>query len=623
MTNRSICHLSSRISCCFVFKTWNRLPYCLLNIHSHYVAMFLFYSSEFLVHFQYQRFTQHTIFTSVLLFLSIWQCKMAIDGVFLLAVLVTLHGCYVSGADECPPWHFTPENATVSCSQCNWFHYSAASCNERTSLIDIATFVTASNNSYPLYVGKPLFKMNFSAGTIEGSVSFRELPDTLSELEDYFCGSSNRQGKLCGECRAGCGVSIYTYYGLPCACPCHKYGIALFLLLEITFSTIFYMVLLLTNFSVNSSKWTTIIFYFQAIAFIIGNEEHGYAAFAMSGDWVPIALHTLYGVWNMDFLRLVIKPFCVSPNVSTLGAISTGYISAFWPLFLVLSTSMAVYLHKYNYKVVVYPWKVLNWMTMSYFQRQLNNINLIHTFATCILLSHTKLVYVCTSLLTIMKVSHQGSMGKAISTPTHYSFDPYVRYFELDHILYIFLALVIFTFVGMLLPLALIIYPTRCGTWLGNKCKWKRIRIAVRTFIEAFNGSYNDGSAGTKDYRAVPGVLLFLRSALVAFFLLRNVSIFHGEYSYLCGAFIFMTLASFFGLLKPYKVKIHNLYDVLILCLTAIQCLIFFMTLSVYKVGATLFHVLTALTFSCLFLFLFHIVKPLIVKLMLTNATHF
>ena len=292
------------------------------------------------------------------------------------------------------------------------------------------------------------------------------MPNNLSELEDYFCGSSNRQGKLCAECRAGCGVSIYTYYGLPCACPCHKYGIALFLLLEITFSTIFYVVLLLTNFLVNSSKWTTIIFYFQAAAYTIGNEKHVNAALAVSGDWVPIALHTLYGVWNMDFLRLVVKPFCISPNVSTLGAISTGYISAIWPLFLVLFTSMAIYLHKYNFKVVVYAWKAMNWITMG-FKRQLQNINLIHTFATFFLLSHTKLAYVCILLLTVMQVSYQDLIGQPISGEALYSFDPYICYFKQEHILYSVLALVIFTFIGMLLPLALIIYPTRCGIYVA------------------------------------------------------------------------------------------------------------------------------------------------------------
>ena len=38
-----------------------------------------------------------------------------------------------------------------------------------------------------------------------------------------------------------------------------------------------------------------------------------------------------------------------------------------------------------------------------------------------------------------------------------------------------------------------------------------RLRNAVKTFIEAMNGSYKDGSAGTRDYRALPGLLLLLR----------------------------------------------------------------------------------------------------------------
>ena len=429
------------------------------------------------------------------------------------------------------------------------------------------------------------------------------MPDTLSELEDYFCGSSNRQGKLCAECRVGCGVSIYTYYGLPCACPCHSYGIALFLLLEITFSTIFYVVLLLTNFSVNSSKWTTIIFYSQTVAYMIGNEKHVNAAFAMSGNSVPIALHTLYGVWNMDFLRLVIKPFCISPNVSTLGAISTGYISALWPLFLVLSTSMAVYLHKYNFKVVVYAWKVLNWTTMGFCKRQLHSINLIHTFATFFLLSHTKLAYVSILLLTVMHVSKQDSIGQPISGEALYSFDPHIRCFKQEHILYSVLALVIFTFIGMLLPLALIIYPTRCGTWLGNKCKWKRLKIAVRTFIEAFNGSY-------KRLSCCSCYSSFIQECLCS---LRIVDIIHAELTIFCGALVFMTLAAFFGLLKPYKIKRHNLNDVLIFCGTAIQCLIFFMTASVYEVDATVFHIFTAISFSCFFLFIFNMFMPFII----------
>ena len=278
---------------------------------------------------------------------------------------------------------------------------------------------------------------------------------------------------------------------------------------------------------------------------------------------------------------------------------------------------MAVYLHKYNFKVVVYAWKVLNWTTMGFCKRQLHSINLIHTFATFFLLSHTKLAYVSILLLTVMHISTQDSIGQPISGEALYSFDPNIHYFKQEQILYSVLALVIFTFIGMLLPLTLIIYPTCCGTWLGNKCKWKRIRIAVRTFIEAFNGSYNDGLTGTKDYRAVPGILLSFRSAFVAFFSLRIVNIIHAELTIFCGALVFMTLAAFFGLLKPYKIKRHNLNDVLIFCGTAIQCLIFFMTASVNEVDANTFHIITAITLSCFFLFIFNMFMSFIMSVYL------
>ena len=45
----------------------------------------------------------------------------------------------------------------------------------------------------------------------------------------------------------------------------------------------------------------------------------------------------------------------------------------------------------------------------------------------------------------------------------------------------------------------LIIYHTRCGTWLGDKVPGVRLRNAVKTFAEAMNGSYKDSSAGKRD----------------------------------------------------------------------------------------------------------------------------
>ena len=46
--------------------------------------------------------------------------------------------------------------------------------------------------------------------------------------------------------------------------------------------------------------------------------------------------------------------------LSTLGAVTCGYISAVWPLILILLVSLAMELNKRDFKVAVYPWKFID-----------------------------------------------------------------------------------------------------------------------------------------------------------------------------------------------------------------------------------------------------------------------
>ena len=64
-----------------------------------------------------------------------------------------------------------------------------------------------------------------------------------------------------------------------------------------------------------------------------------------------------YGTWIFSG---VIPPFCVNEKLSTLGAVTCGYISAIWPLILILLVSLAMELNKRDFKIAVYPWKFIN-----------------------------------------------------------------------------------------------------------------------------------------------------------------------------------------------------------------------------------------------------------------------
>ena len=535
---------------------------------------------------------------------------MVAFGVGIPAVVflfLLLQGCDGGEDDKCPPWHFTPANATTPCSECSFPETDDFYCSDTGLIIDTSLIVTATEASYPLVIGKGIFgqKLNHTNTVLFlHSIIFFKLPPNISELEDFFCSGSKRQGFLCGQCKPGCGIAIYTYYGLPCECPCYSYGIPLYILLEIGFSTLFFAVLVMINFSANSSRWITIILYFKVVAHVISSDPYIYIVLAKSGDWVPIVLQSLYGIWNMDFLRLVIPRFCVSQGVSILGAISTGYISAFWPLVLVVLTSLAMHLHKRNFKLVVNAWNFINWASHGFFQRQ---VNLIYSFATFFVLSYLNIVYISICLMKPYHTLQIFWVGQQLKTMHLLSSDPFVNFLSRGHLLYAIPASIVLVLIGMLLPLVLILYPTRCGTWLGGRLQSGRLRNAVRTFVEAMNGSYKDGSSGTRDFRSLPGLMLLLIGVITIVIAFRESGIAKQVSCYLCICLLVLALAAFYGILRPYKSTRHNLFDVLIYCLIAAQCIYFYSIVSYFEYD----HGVLAITMFIPFLiFVANLLKP-------------
>ena len=67
--------------------------------------------------------------------------------------------------------------------------------------------------------------------------------------------------------------------------------IPLYILLEIGFSTLSFLVLVVLNFSANSSNWIGIILRFEI------TDPTTYSILAKSGHWLPISLNTL---WDLE-----------------------------------------------------------------------------------------------------------------------------------------------------------------------------------------------------------------------------------------------------------------------------------------------------------------------------------
>ena len=305
-----------------------------------------------------------------------------------------------------------------------------------------------------------------------------------------------------------------------------------------------------------------------------------FALLTQRSHYLPAVLHSVYGIWNMDYFRLAIAPFCVSETMSTFGALSCGYIAALWPLFLILFLSFAMVLHKRNIKVIVFLWQVINKISCGCIQQHFAGTNLIHTFATFFLLSYLKSLFVSFSLLRItIKFEIESETGALVQNG-QLSADPHIAYFSLGHLLYAVPALVVVFLLGVILPLLLILYTTRFNAILFGNCRSRRGWNAVKTFLDAFQGSYKDGTNGTRDYRAMSALYLVLRFVMGFTYSCDALFMKPSNYFLPFIALVFIIVAGFFGLAKPYKTKRHNLLDVLLCALSAVQIICLYATAS-------------------------------------------
>ena len=332
-------------------------------------------------------------------------------------------------------------------------------------------------------------------------------------------------------------------------------------MLEVGFSTLFFVLIFAARINSNSGKWIGLIFYCHALAGELVDGMLFTIAFQRISS-AALFLFTAYGIWNMDFFKRVIPPFCVSQKLSTLGAITCGYMSAVWPLILIILVSLAMELNKRDFKVAVYPWKFIDRVSCGVVKPWFAQTNPVHIFATFFILSYSKILFVSFSLLKItypQQLSH-GSTNNLRSL----SVDPHIHYFSPGHLPYVVPAITIIVTLGVLLPLLLILYPTRCGSrYFGGR--------VVKTFIEAFQGSYKDGTNGTRDYRAVSALYLVCRVVIWTYtvqFVKHQPTIPGGWFIV---SFLSMVGAAFFGFARPYKSSTHNLLDVLILTLLAVH----------------------------------------------------
>ena len=241
------------------------------------------------------------------------------------------------------------------------------------------------------------------------------------------------------------------------------YAIPLYLCIEFVPITVFYLIVLFFQVNLTSAPF---------IAFALFSQVGVYGVTSLFGPYSfetsPIVYYfivalTLYGIWNPDFFRYIIPPFCLSSSLKIIDVVLLDYISAFYPLCLIGLTWVCIELYSRNFKLIVWIWSKLNKCCCAKHVKLDNKSTVVDVFSTFLLLSYTKIlaVFVATIEPDFILSNHNYLTLKVLNV------DPSIEWFGIYNLPISFLLFLI-----LILPPTVILafYPTKRFRYLLLKC---------------------------------------------------------------------------------------------------------------------------------------------------------
>ena len=486
----------------------------------------------------------------------------------ILFLLILLSDLMKQTTAVCPPW-FIPDNSSRNGCSCHKSHL-AVKCGKNSSLLQFGYCMTYNSATERTEYGPCPYIRHFNKTAVVHKF-YIQLPENVSLLNEFMCGPLNREGTLCGKCKDGCGIALYSYT-LGCSkCWGHGYGWVLYYFLELFPMTVMYFLVVIFHIRATSSPLSALVFMSQIVVYTIRlnvplhmyieNEVTGFLYLALK------VLLVLCGIWSLDFFRAVIPPFCISSNIKTVHALALEYVVAFYPVCLVSITYVCIKLHDNNFRPVVWLWKPFHRHFVHLRRRWDSKASIINAFTTFLLLSFSKILFVSFTLFYTLHV--RDSAGAEKKYVLYY--DPTVEVHSEEYIAFATLAGCVLALFVVSPTALLILYPTRLFRRCVSRCGFRRWH-ALHMFVESFQGQYKDGTNGTRDFRMVSATFLVLRILTVASFINR----YHSDVSpsgIQCALFVCATCL--YAILRPYKSNSRNNADFTVLVVLVLMSLVF------------------------------------------------
>ena len=419
-------------------------------------------------------------------------------------------------------------------------------------------------------------------------------PQNAATLNNFLCGGLNRTGVMCSQCQEGLGTAIFSY-SMQCL-PCMNSGLGWMLYVFLaTFPTtiLFLVVLILQCRYITSGPMNAFL-----LACQLGISTVNYTLITFAGtnhNVILLGLFTICGIWNLDFFRYLLPPFCVSDQFSPLHVVTLEYVVAFYPLLLTFIVYICIQLHARDCQVIVCLCRVFCKCFGSCrrrWGRQWDpSASLVHTFAAFLLLSYSKIWIVSLQLLKYTQL--HVPTGGILDPPRRVYHDPSFEWFGEKHIPFALSGIFVLCTFVFLPALFLLLYPMktfqRCLGCCGRR--W----LALHAFADVLQGCYKNGTNGTRDCRYFAGLYLVLRIVLLPS--LYGSSIF-GTYDQMVSIVCLVTASLLFLIFQPYKDSSWlNIWDSSLLSIIAFTVLCIMYTEYVAVVPFEVVEVIAALPF--------------------------
>ncbi len=220
------------------------------------------------------------------------------------------------------------------------------------------------------------------------------------DMNEVLCGPLHREGLFCSKCKHGYGIPVFSKVTDECVKCGSKFAWPLYLALVLIPITLFYILVIIFNFSATHPPITAYIFYCQLFTLYFYNVRYLRDFTEINTNKVLLYFTmTVCDIWNLDFFRYVVPGYCLSEHFTNTDVMFLELITAFYPILLVIVTLIFIDMHARNVRIVTFLWRPFHKCFSKLRRKWDPKSSVINAFATFLLLSSFKICFLCSNFL--------------------------------------------------------------------------------------------------------------------------------------------------------------------------------------------------------------------------------